>query len=146
MRRLAYIAALSFAISTLVGGCKTKYLPVVQRDSIYISGKTRDTLIVNTIKWDSVFVRDSVSTYIDTAGVAHKDRFNLVVRYSLAARDKYAARDSLVYQTRYKERPVLVDKPLGAWDKLLLTVGKVTIALLGVAILLVVYKLAKPKL
>lgn len=98
-----------FVLMCLVlGGCRTKYVPteVVRYDS----------LIIERMMKDSVYVRDSV--YIREKGdTVFKDKFRDVYIYKERVDTCY------VYRVEYEEIPVPVERELNWWEKLKLNFG-----------------------
>lgn len=123
---LLLFSLLAFSCTT------TEYVPVetVKTDSIYISLLERDSIYVH----DSVYVRDKGDTvYVEKVKYLYKEKF----------------RTDTVYTERTDSIriPYPVERKLGKWEETYLAVGRITLWVIIVTVLIVVgsmvYKLFK---
>ena len=110
----------------LCGCTKVQYVPVesTKTDSVYISLFERDSIYL----CDSVYVREKNDTiYVDKV--------------------RYLYKEKLIRDTLYSEKvdsilvPYPVERKLGKWEQIYLDVGKVTLWIIIITVLVVVGRL-----
>lgn len=120
------------AISLSLGGCKTKYVTVPEYHTEYI------TKIDSTIKWDSIWVHDSVSLFIKGDTIT-----------------KYQLKDKIVYKYLWKYQtdtllqrdsirvPYPVEKKLSKWEKVKMDMGGIALFVGCLAIIYFLFKVIR---
>lgn len=95
-------------------GCKTKYVPVPEYHQVYV--EKHDTLHTR----DSIYQRDSVYMWM-RGDTIWKEKFT--IKYRDRWRDKIVYRDSIKVDS--VRVPYPVEKPLTAWQKRWMGLGKI---------------------
>lgn len=120
-----WISFLLFCFCLLMSGCKTEYVP--------IEVVRYDSLLVEKMMRDSVFVRDSI--YIKEKGdtiYANKDKYIYVLKQSV----------DTIFITRWKEVevPIPVERKLSWWEQMKLDYAEWMLGILVAVVLLMKLK------
>ena len=138
---------LACLLITLLAGCKTvKYVPVetVKTDSVFI----RDSLVANTIIHykDSLRIKDSTVVVVDTAGnVISKEKYHDETRTKDIGRSDTEAKtkERETKSADVEQTPVIVEKELSRWQEFRLDAFWWLVGVLGVVGVLVVLMIRK---
>ena len=127
-----------------LGSCRSvKYIPyeTIKHDSILIS-KTDTVKLTHTIKEkEYVEVKDSASTTLDEQGNILKQEIwhnKTIVHQMSDSLEYYKAKYDSLYSAKqdtvYQERIVEVEKKLTSWQKTQMSMGKLLMVLLAIAL------------
>lgn len=138
---------LTCIVLTLLFGCKSvKYVPVetVRTDSVFV----RDSLVVNTIIHykDSLRIKDSTVIVLDTAGnVISKEKYHDEMRTKDTGRSdrETKAQERETKSADVEQTPVIVEKELSRWQEFQLDAFWCLVGVLGVVGVLVVLMIRK---
>ena len=138
---------LACLLITLLVGCKTvRYVPVetLRTDSIFV----RDSLVVNTIIHykDSLRIKDSTVVVVDTAGnVISKETYHDETRTKDTGRrdTETKAKERETKSADIEQTPVIMEKELSRWQEFRLDAFWWLVGVLGIVGVLVVLMIRK---
>ena len=143
--RISRVCGLICVCVMLLGCASNKPLERIKRDSTYISNVVHDTLWKNTIKFDSIYIHDSIISYIDTAGTRYVDRWHEKIKYKFLTDTAYVTRWKTDYiyidKVDSVRVPVPVERKLTKWEKVKQDIGGIAIGAILCVIGYILYKL-----
>ncbi len=107
--------------------CKTQYIPIETTKTV----STKE--FVDRVKYDSIYLHDSVNQIVDTAGkVVYKEVF----KYKW--RDRLQYKDSIIYKDSVMRKDSIIyrDKSLSKWQSIKMETGGIAIGFVLIALVL----------